>query len=155
MAFPDAVRALSTTYQRDAQHVVVPVADVASRITQIVHNVPRDERIASLVRILGHHRPDSAVIFCNHRETCDEVARALAAAGFAAVALHGGMEQHDRNTVLLLLRIAAADIGQITVNDRISFVAVAEAVARRALEGLAGGRIKNKRFRAYLVTPPA
>jgi ATP-independent RNA helicase DbpA len=274
--FPDAVRALSTTYQRDAQHVVASVADVASRITQIVHDVPRDERIASLVRILGHHRPDSAVIFCNHRETCDEVARALAAAGFAAVALHGGMEQHDRNTVLLLLRngslrvvvatdvaargldiddlgavihydlprepdvfvhrsgrtgragrsglaislahpsdgrlldelrqgplagvamspipsaeahrppppvmatiaiqggrhdrlrpgdivgalttglrIAAADIGQITVNDRISFVAVAAAVARRALEGLAGGRIKNKRFRAYLVTPPA
>jgi ATP-independent RNA helicase DbpA len=274
--FPDAVRALSTAYQRHAQHVVAPVADVASRITQIVHDVPRDERIASLVRILGHHRPDSAVIFCNHRETCDEVARALAAAGFAAVALHGGMEQHDRNTVLLLLRngslrvvvatdvaargldiadlgavvhydlprepdvfihrsgrtgragssglaislahpsdgrlldelrqgplagvamspipsaaadrpplpamatiaiqggrhdrlrpgdivgalttevrIAAADIGQITVNDRISFVAVTATVARRALEGLAGGRIKNKRFRAYLVAPPA
>jgi hypothetical protein len=43
-------------------------------------------------------------VFCNHRETCDEVADALANAGFAAVALHGGMEQHDRNTVLLLLR---------------------------------------------------
>src|SRR5205814_6730655 len=58
----------------------------------------------TLIRILGHHRPESAIVFCNHRETCDEVANALAKSGFAAVALHGGMEQHDRNTVLLLLR---------------------------------------------------
>jgi ATP-independent RNA helicase DbpA len=273
--FPDAVRALSTTYQRDAVHVVVPVEDVAARITQVLYGVERTERVSALVRILGHHRPESAIVFCNHRETCDEVAAALSKAGFAAVALHGGMEQHDRNTVLLLLRngslrvvvatdvaargldiddlgavvnfdlprepdgfvhrigrtaragrsglaislalpsdgrilddlrqgplagvamtavpsaeaqlppppamvtiaiqggrhdrlrpgdivgalttgvgIVATDIGQIAVNDRISFVAVVASVAKRALDGLAAGRIKNKRFRAYLVKPP-
>lgn len=273
--FPDAVRALSTTYQRDALHVIVPIEDVTSRITQVLYDVARTERVPALIRILGHHRPESAIVFCNHRETCDEVANALAKSGFAAVALHGGMEQHDRNTVLLLLRngslrvvvatdvaargldiddlgaiinydlprerdvfvhrigrtaragrsglaislthasdgrilddlrqgplagvamsripsaeaqlppppamttiaiqggrhdrlrpgdivgalttgvgIAATDIGQITVNDRISFVAVVASVGSRALDGLAAGRIKNKRFRAYLVKPP-
>jgi ATP-independent RNA helicase DbpA len=267
--FPDAVRALSTTYQRDALHVVVPAEDVTSRITQVLYDVERSERVPALIRILGHHRPESAIVFCNHRETCDEVAGALSRAGFAAVALHGGMEQHDRNTVLLLLRngslrvvvatdvaargldiddlgaivnfdlprdpdvfvhrigrtaragrsglaislaqgddlrqgplagvavshvpsadaqlppppamttiaiqggrhdrlrpgdivgalttevgIAGTDVGKITVNDRISFVAVVASVARRALDGLAAGRIKNKRFRAYLVKPP-
>ena len=50
--------------------------------------------------------------------------------------------------------IAGTDIGQITVNDRISFVAVVAAMESRALDGLAAGRIKNKRFRAYLVKPP-
>lgn len=273
--FPDAVRALSTTYQRDASHVVVPAEDVTARITQVLYDVERTERAAALIRVLGHHRPESAIVFCNHRETCDEVADALAQAGFAAVALHGGMEQHDRNTVLLLLRngslrvvvatdvaargldiddlgavvnfdlprepgvfvhrigrtaragrsglaisladasdgrildelrpgplagvamsrippaeaqvppppammtiaiqggrhdrlrpgdivgalttgvgIAGTDIGQIAVNERISFVAVVASVARRALDGLSAGRIKNKRFRAYLVKPP-
>src|SRR5207248_1192145 len=102
--FPDAVCALSTTYQRDALHVVVPAEDVAVRITQVVYDVARTERLPALIRILGHHRPVSAIVFCNHRETCDEVADGLATSGFAAVALHGGMEQHDRNTVLLLLR---------------------------------------------------
>ena len=102
--FPDAVRALSTTYQRDALHVSVPDEDVTSRITQVLYGVERTERVSALIRILGHHRPESAIVFCNHRETCDEVADALAKSGFAAVALHGGMEQHDRNTVLLLLR---------------------------------------------------
>jgi ATP-independent RNA helicase DbpA len=276
--FPDGVRALSTTYQRDALHVSVPVEDVASRITQVLYGVERTERVPALIRILGHHRPESAIVFCNHRETCDEVADALAKSGFAAVALHGGMEQHDRNTVLLMLRngslrvvvatdvaargldiddlgaiinfdlprepdvfvhrigrtaragrsglaislvapgldsdarileglrqgplagvatsqvpsaeaqlpppaamvtiaiqggrhdrlrpgdivgalttgvgLAATDIGQIAVNDRISFVAIVASVAKRALDGLAAGRIKNKRFRSYLVKPP-
>jgi ATP-independent RNA helicase DbpA len=273
--FPDAVRALSTTYQRDALHVEVAAEDVTARISQLLYDVDRAERIPALIRILGHHRPHSAIIFCNHRETCDEVAAALARSGFAAVALHGGMEQHDRNTVLLLLRngslrvvvatdvaargldiddlgavinydlprepdvfvhrigrtaragrsglaislahasdgrllddlrqgplagvamsripsaeaqlppppamvtiailggrhdrlrpgdivgalttgvgIAGTDIGQIAVNDRISFVAVMASVGGRALEGLAAGKIKNKRFRSYLVKPP-
>ncbi|MEO8703158.1 MAG: ATP-dependent RNA helicase DbpA [Kofleriaceae bacterium] len=262
--FPDAVRALSATYQRDALHVAAPAEEL--RITQHVYDVARDRRLPALIRILGHHRPTSAVIFCNHRETCDEVAAALTTAGFAAVALHGGMEQHDRNTVLLLLKngslrivvatdvaargldiddlgavinfdlpresdtfthrigrtaragrtglaislcdgalpdyltvakspvpaddatlppppamttiaiqggrhdrlrpgdivgalttgvgLAATDIGVITVNDRISFVAVLASVGTRALDGLANGRIKNRRFRAYLVVPP-
>jgi ATP-dependent RNA helicase DbpA len=273
--FPDAVRALSATYQRDALHVVVPAEDVTARITQVLYDVDRSERIPALIRILGHHRPESAIVFCNHRETCDEVASALGGSGFAAVALHGGMEQHDRNTVLLLLKhgslrvvvatdvaargldiddlgaivnfdlprepdvfvhrmgrtaragrhglaislaarsdgrilddlrqgplagvgvspvpsaeaqlppapamatiaiqggrqdrlrpgdivgalttgvgIAATELGQITITDRISFVAVAAPVATRALAGLAAGRIKNKRFRCYLVKPP-
>ena len=262
--------AQGATYQRDALHVIAPSEEL--KIAQVLYDVTRGERMAALIRILGHHRPSSAVIFCNHRETCDEVAAALTAAGFAAVALHGGMEQHDRNTVLLLLKngslrvvvatdvaargldiddlgavinydlprepdifvhrigrtaragrsglaisltdgalpdalrtgplatiarspvptaaavtppppamttiaiqggrhdrlrpgdivgalttgvgLAATDIGVITINDRISFVAVIAAQSERALDGLAAGRIKNRRFRAYLVTPP-
>ena len=271
--FPDAVRALSATYQRDALHVVAPAEDITTRITQVLYDVDRAARIPALIRILGHHQPSSAVIFCNHRETCDIVAAGLSASGFAAVALHGGMAQHDRNTVLLLLKhgslrvvvatdvaargldidelgavinydlprepdvlvhrigrtaragksglaislvegrlpeelragplagvaisplpsteaqlppppamttiaiqggrhdrlrpgdivgalttgvgLAAADLGQITITDRISFVAVAAGVAERALDGLVAGKIKNRRFRSYLVIPPA
>jgi ATP-independent RNA helicase DbpA len=75
------------------------------------------------------------------------------------IAIQGG--RHDRlrpgdivGALTTGIGIAATDIGQITVNDRISFVAVAAAVGRRALDGLAAGRIKNKRFRAYEVRPP-
>ena len=102
--FPDAVRALSATFQRDAVHVEAPVDDAAARVTHALYDIGALDRATALARILGHHRPASAVVFCNLRETCDVVAAQLARAGFAAVALHGGMDQHDRNTVLLLLR---------------------------------------------------
>jgi len=75
------------------------------------------------------------------------------------IAIQGG--RHDRlrpgdivGALTTGVGIAATDIGQITVNDRISFVAVAAAIGRRALDGLAAGRIKNKRFRAYQIQPP-
>ena len=75
------------------------------------------------------------------------------------IAIQGG--RHDRlrpgdivGALTTEVGIAATDIGRITVNDRISFVAVVASVASRALDGLAAGRIKNKRFRAYLVKPP-
>jgi len=122
--FPDAVRTLSTTYQRDAEQVVVPSEEVAARITQITYATGPSlrDRTEAVVRVLGHHRPDSAVIFCNQRETCDDVAMGLAAAGMHAVTLHGGMDQHDRNTVLLLLK-----------NGSLRFV-VATDVAARGLD---------------------
>jgi ATP-independent RNA helicase DbpA len=50
--------------------------------------------------------------------------------------------------------IAATEIGQISVMDRISFVAVTSAIGPQVLAGLNAGRIKKKRFRAYQVTPP-
>ncbi|MEO7732981.1 MAG: ATP-dependent RNA helicase DbpA [Kofleriaceae bacterium] len=102
--FPDAVRTLGATFQRDALHVVAPPDDTAGQVVHKIYELGALDRRAALARVLGHHRPASALIFCNHRETCDLVADALTEDGFAAVALHGGMEQHDRNTVLLLLR---------------------------------------------------
>lgn len=75
------------------------------------------------------------------------------------IAIQGG--RHDRlrpgdivGALTTGVGIAGTDIGQIAVNDRISFVAVVASVAKRALDGLEAGRIKNKRFRAYLVKPP-
>jgi ATP-dependent RNA helicase DbpA len=275
--FPEAVRTLSASFQSDPLHVAAPVDEHATRVTQLIYDIGQVDRIDALIRIVAHHRFPSAVIFCNQRETCDHVALALTTAGFEAVALHGGMDQHDRNTVLLLLRngslriviatdvaargldidelaavinfelprepevfvhrigrtaragrdglavtlagphdrrtvdelrtggplegvesgplppagapqraavpamitlaiqggrqdrlrpgdivgaltndvgLAASDIGQISVLDQISFVAVTAATGQRALEGLSTGRIKNKRFRAYRVLAP-
>ncbi len=102
--FPATVRALSDSFQREAVQVEVASDGSALPVEQIIYDVGALDRPAALARILGHHRPDSAVIFCNQRETCDVVAEALTAAGHPAVALHGGMAQHDRDTVLLLLR---------------------------------------------------
>ncbi|MBA3818915.1 MAG: ATP-dependent RNA helicase DbpA [Deltaproteobacteria bacterium] len=102
--FTDAVRELGASFQRDALHVAVPAGEDTSRVTHQVYEVGTIDRTSALIRIVDHHRPASMVIFCNQRETCDAVADALTRASFPAVALHGGMEQHDRNTVLLLLR---------------------------------------------------
>jgi ATP-independent RNA helicase DbpA len=102
--FPDAVQALSARFQRDAERVEIGAEAGAAAVEQRIYDLGTVERPAALARVLGFHLPASAVLFCNQRETCDEVAAALSDAGHPAVALHGGMEQHDRDTVLLLLK---------------------------------------------------
>jgi len=48
--------------------------------------------------------------------------------------------------------LRGADIGKIEIHDRLSYVAVARRVSRKAVESLNQGRIKGRRFRASLVT---
>jgi len=47
--------------------------------------------------------------------------------------------------------LIAADVGKIELHARLSYVAVARRVSRRAAKSLNAGRIKGKRFRATLV----
>jgi ATP-independent RNA helicase DbpA len=47
--------------------------------------------------------------------------------------------------------LAGEQIGKIEIHERFAYVAVAKAVARRALDSLNQGRIKGKRFKAELV----
>ncbi|MCA9675724.1 MAG: DEAD/DEAH box helicase, partial [Myxococcales bacterium] len=100
--FADDVRALATSLQRDPVDVEVAAAADAVAVTEVVYALDGADRVAALVRILGHHAPASAVVFCNQRERCDEVATALRDAGHAVAAMHGGLDQADRETLLLL-----------------------------------------------------
>jgi len=47
--------------------------------------------------------------------------------------------------------LRGADIGKIEIHDRLSYVAVARRVSRKAVASLNQGRIKGRRFRASLV----
>ena len=54
-----------------------------------------------MARVLAHHRPDAALIFCETRNDCDQLAAYLSGCGGRALALHGGLEQRERDDVLV------------------------------------------------------
>jgi ATP-independent RNA helicase DbpA len=58
-------------------------------------------RAPQLAALLLEFRPDSAVVFCNMRRDTEEVVGSLAHYGFTALALHGDMEQREREEVLV------------------------------------------------------
>lgn len=47
--------------------------------------------------------------------------------------------------------LSAADIGKIEIHDRLSYVAVSKTVSQKAVVSLNEGRIKGKRFRAFII----
>jgi ATP-independent RNA helicase DbpA len=51
--------------------------------------------------LLNHYRPVSTLAFCNTRQQCRDLLQVLRAQGFAALALHGELEQRERDQVLI------------------------------------------------------
>lgn len=98
----DDVQTLSKRLQKSAQFVAVDSAVATPDITQILYSLGSVDRLDALERVLSYHNPESAVIFCNERGTVDDVCSALKSAGYSADSLHGGMEQRDREDMLLL-----------------------------------------------------
>ena len=73
----------------------------APSIEQQFFEVAETSRNDALLRLLAHHRPEAALIFCNTRRQCSDVARLLQDQGQHALALHGDLPQRERNDVLV------------------------------------------------------
>ncbi len=101
--FPDSIREIARDLLRDALEVTVEGADQAPAIRHLFCEVEPAHRQKALAGLLLKYTPESAVVFCNTRKDVDEVANSLQQFGFSALALHGDMEQRDREEVLLRL----------------------------------------------------
>ena len=64
----------------------------------------------ALDRILDMENPTSAIVFCRTRLEVDTLAETLNAHGYRAEALHGGMEQRQRDAVMNRVRSGKTDL---------------------------------------------
>ncbi|MFK7874028.1 MAG: ATP-dependent RNA helicase DbpA [Oligoflexales bacterium] len=100
--FPEDIQAMSNSIQENALRVVVEGGKANQDIEQKFYEVKRNQKPAALVSLLSHFEPESSVVFCNTKKDCDDVAYELKQSGFAAAAIHGDLEQRDRDDVLAL-----------------------------------------------------
>ena len=98
---PEGVRDISRGLQRDA--VDVTIADAADEpvIEQQFFEVEPSRRYDALERLLLQHQPVSTLVFCNTRRDTTDLAEGLQRRGFAALALHGDLEQRERDETLV------------------------------------------------------
>jgi ATP-independent RNA helicase DbpA len=82
------------TVKVDAQHA-------GDQIEQRWYEVTESARLPTVARLLDHFRPASALAFCNTTARCRATAELLHAQGYSALALHGDLEQRDRDQVLV------------------------------------------------------
>lgn len=102
--FPDEVEKLASTLLRDPVRVVVEETEVAADIRQVVYETTPEARTRLLVDVLRHHRPPSAIVFCNQKAAVTEVASALRSARISADGLQGDLEQAQRDQALAKFR---------------------------------------------------
>jgi len=102
--WPEHVRRLSERYQQTPVSVTVEAGAEASAlaIREVFYEVPEGQAQKALAGLLSTQQPSSCLVFCATKQQCDDVVSFLTQQGFGAAALHGDMDQKDRDQVLIL-----------------------------------------------------
>jgi ATP-dependent RNA helicase DeaD len=79
-------------------------------VRQTAYLVPHGHKPAALGRVLDLETPTSAVVFCRTRDDVDQLTETLNGRGHRAEALHGGMDQQQRDRVMSRLRGGSLDL---------------------------------------------
>ncbi|MBW2186903.1 MAG: ATP-dependent RNA helicase DbpA [Deltaproteobacteria bacterium] len=101
--FPSQIKQISERIMTDPAMVKVESTHDNSTIEQHFYQVGADEtqRRLALRLLLLHYSPKSTVVFCNTKRETQEVADELCSHGFSALAIHGDLEQRDRDQALI------------------------------------------------------
>ena len=99
--YPEGIAKLSQQFMRKPQEVKVAVRHAATQIRQRWYEVRDEDRLHSVALILRRFRPASTLAFCNTKQQCRDLVDVLTASGIEALALHGDLEQRDRDQVLI------------------------------------------------------
>lgn len=101
--YGEGIRPVAERLMREPLAVEVASTHDDTSIRQHFFRVADEEaRLPALERLLLSHRPESSVVFCNTKRETQQVAEALNAAGFSALALNGDLEQPDRDRILAM-----------------------------------------------------
>ncbi|MCW8931661.1 MAG: ATP-dependent RNA helicase DbpA [Gammaproteobacteria bacterium] len=121
--FPNQIKAIAKRSMKQPVTIQVESTHDNSTIQQHLFKAEDNlHRLTVLRLLLQQYQPESAVVFCNTKIETQEVADELSYFGFSVMALHGDLEQRDRDQTLVRF-----------VNKSIS-VLVATDVAARGLD---------------------
>lgn len=121
--FAEDMQRIAKGMMRDPVMLEVKADEGLSKIDQRFYKVGADlDRLTALRLLLQDIRPESALVFCTTKRDVDDVCQQLQRHNFSALALHGDMEQRDRDRTLILFS-----------NNSVS-VLVATDVAARGLD---------------------
>ena len=115
---PESIAAMSKAWQRSPTRIVITdSARNKPQIRQVAHAVTTAQRPEALRAVLADAKGPlglasdgsaakaaSVLVFCNFKTTVRNVATDLAEQGFAVDAIHGDLEQRDRDRVLAKFR---------------------------------------------------
>ena len=119
--FPEQIKKIAEKVTLNATLASVTPDQDSVRVDQRFYQVHDDQHRQSALESLLLHRQDpsqanSTVVFCNTRKDAQSVAGKLKSSGFSAAALHGDMEQKDRDQTLIrfsnksILILVATDV---------------------------------------------
>jgi len=109
--YPDQIENIAKRILTDPITVKVESKHDNNSISQYFYKVSNHEdRMLALRLLLLQYQPESSVVFCNTKREVQEVNDELVNRGFSAIALHGDLEQKDRDQALIRFANKSATI---------------------------------------------
>ena len=100
--FPDQIEKISQRIMQTPVRIQVESQHDHASIAQHFYQVESPEqRLTALRLILLNAKPESSVVFCNTKKDAQSVADSLVQTGFSAQAIHGDLEQRERDQTLI------------------------------------------------------
>lgn len=134
--YPDQIKQVSLKVQKNPIEISVESTHDTSKIKQLFFEVDDAQRTNATAALLTEYQPDSAIVFCNTKIACQSLLTELKDLGFSVDALHGDLEQRERNQVMV--RFANKSLAVLIATD----------VASRGLDVKGVGAVIN-----YNITP--
>ena len=111
---PARILSIARRHLKNAERITIAREKTAAgklpRVRQVAYIVRRAQKPAALDRILDMENPTSAIVFCRTRLEVDSLVETLNAHGYRAEALHGGMQQRQRDAVMNRVRTQKTDL---------------------------------------------
>lgn len=109
--FPKKIEAIVNKIMIKPEMVETKGEHTEQTIEQHFFKVEDDtQRIDAIRLLLLQYKPETSIVFCNTKREVQVVANALNNFGFSAVALHGDLEQRDRDQTLVRFSNNSASI---------------------------------------------
>lgn len=102
--YPDNIQQLSAQFQHKPVRITIAEQHSQAAIAEQVFLCEKSQRFEAVYTLLTAFKPESAILFCNTKQAVRDVCSFLNKQGVACNALHGDMEQRDRDQVLVQFR---------------------------------------------------
>ena len=99
--YPDSIKKMCRSILSNPVTITVEAEHQLGVIDQVFYTIKRDERDDTLLGLFEHYKPESTVVFCHTKKQCAEVALFLREHHIQALAIHGDLDQRERDQVLV------------------------------------------------------
>ena len=97
--YDDEILKISKKIQKDAVSIKTTTSEVENKIIQEFYET--NNKVQTLVNILSSYKPQNVIVFTNTKLGAKELAEGLVKQKIDALAIHGDLEQYERNDVLV------------------------------------------------------
>ncbi|WP_413578176.1 ATP-dependent RNA helicase DbpA [Bdellovibrio sp. HCB290] len=108
--FSEAVLDLSRRYQKNPARVTIQEAPESLLIEEVTYDSEEGNKADNLMRVLQQHQAESCIVFCNTKNSVNDLMDRFQDLKASATCLHGDLEQRDRERVMAMFKNGSVKI---------------------------------------------